>query len=160
MNMRIRAVAASAALLQAFAFSAHAEELHKDGISNSGVKLSYEATALADGRLQIEFTLECREKNLQTTFGTAIVAVVSKVNAAPEIQKTSLACEAKGGQDRVTVTKKSTGKVAIAGVTSADIGKKVFVFGRSKADEGPIREGALKKLEDTVQTEMDKVTAS
>lgn len=160
MNMRIRAAAASAALLQAFAFTAYAEELHKDGQSTSGVRLNYETSILADGKLQIEFILECREKNLQTTFGTAIVAVVSKAGAAPEIKKTSLTCESNGGQDRVTVKRQTTVRIALSGVTAADIGTKVFVTGRSNASESPNRDPVLRRLEDAVQKELDKATAS
>jgi hypothetical protein len=158
MNKLIRA-AASAALLQTIAFSAHAEELHKDGLSTSGVKLNYEATALADGSLQIELVLECREKKLETTYGSAVIAVVSKAAPTAEIQRVSLTCESTGGQDRVAVLKKATAKVAVPGLTPADVGKKVFVVGRSKADDSPRRDGVLKKLEDAVQKEIDKVTA-
>jgi hypothetical protein len=159
MQLRLRAAAASAALLQAFAFSAHAEELHKDGSGVSGVKLGYETTTLADGRLQIEFTLECREKNLQTTYGAAVVAVVNKSGAAPDIQKNQLNCQSTGGQDRVTVVKKVTGKVLLSGVTPADIGAKVFVIGRSKADESPKLDRAIARLEEAVQKEIDKAVA-
>jgi hypothetical protein len=140
-----------------FAFSARAEELHKDGPSTSGVRLTYETTALPDGRLQVDLILECREKGLKTTHGAAVVAVVSKARSTPDIQKSSLTCESTG--DRITVIKKATGKVTLSGVTAADIGTKVFVVGRAKADESPLRDKAMQKLEDAVQKEVDKAIA-
>jgi hypothetical protein len=158
MNKLVRA-AASAALLQAFAFSAHAEELHKDGLSNSGVKLTYEATAVPGGLLQIDIVLECRQSKLDPIYGVGVIAVVNKAGAAVDIQKNQMSCAAKGNADNVPVSGKAAGKVTLSGVSPSDIGTKIFVLGRVEKGKSPRTEGITKKAEEALQKEMDKVTA-
>jgi hypothetical protein len=159
MNKLIRA-AASAALLHAFAFSAHAEELHKDGAANSSVKLSYEATALPNGLLQIVVTLECRQAKLDEIYGVGAMAVINKAGGAAEIQQGQLSCTAKGGANNVPMTHKATATVTASGVSPGDIGTKLFVLGRVEKGKSPRTEGIMKKAEEALKTEMDKVTAS
>lgn len=159
MNKLIRAAATSAALLQAFAFSAHAEELHKDGIANSSIKLSYEATVLPSGLLQIVVTLECRQAKLDEIYGVGAMAVINKAGGAAEIQQGQLSCTAKGNANNTPVTNKATATVTASGVTPADIGKKVFVLGRVEKGKSPRTDGIMKKAEEALQAEMDKITA-
>ena len=159
MHMRICAAAAFA-VLQAFAFSAHAEDLHKDGISTSGARLSYETTVLPSGKLEITFTLECRQTKLDPIHGVGAFAVISKMTTPANIQRNQLSCTAKGGLDKLPVSDKVTGKMIMSGVSAADIGTKLFVVGRVETGRSPRIEGIMKKADAALDTEIAKVTAS
>jgi hypothetical protein len=159
MHMRIRALAISAALLQAFAFSAHAEELHKDGRTNSGVRLNYEATMLPSGQLQIDFMLECRQSESDPLYGVGAFAVINKAANPVNIQKNTLSCTAQGNLDKLPVSGKATGRFILGGVTAADIGTKVFVIGRVEKGKSPRTDSITKEAGEALQKEIDKVTA-
>ena len=160
MLTRFCAAAVSAALLHAFAFSAHAEELHKDGLATSGVRLNYEAKVLPDGKLQIEFTLECRQNKPDSLFGAGAIAVVSKAAGPASVQRNQLSCTAQAGLDKMPVSNKSTGRMTVSGVAPADIGTKLFVVGRVEKGKSPRTEKIAKKAEEALDTELAKLTAS
>lgn len=159
MNKLIRATAVSAALLQAFAFSAHAEELHKDGVTSSGVRLKYETTTTPDGKLQIEFTLECRHNTSDPLYGVGAFAVINKAAAPANVQRNQLSCTAKAGLDKMPVSEKVTARMTMSG-SPADIGTKVLVVGRVEKGKSPRTEKITKSAAEALDAELAKLTAS